>query len=254
MSFIPITLRPSAAVVLLREAEHDGLTLCMVRRHAQSGHMPGVYVFPGGTVAASDRELEQRRELWACLPGEEELPLGGGFYAAALRECFEEAGVLLAYRNGVSLDLSNGEAAGFSGYRMALNQGQISLPTIVDTERLTLANDQLLHWSHWVTPSTSPKRFDTHFFLAEMPAAQRLAHDTIETSEGIWITAEDALARNAQGNFPLVYATERQLAQLTGLRTVAEARARFAGRPVKTMRPRIVQQQGEDTIVLDDET
>lgn len=236
-----VTPRPSATLALLREAA-EGIEVFMVRRHAETAFMPDVFVFPGGSVQESDRQAERLPGL--CAPGGEgPTALGSGFRVAALRECFEEAGVLPASRLGTPLAIRPEDVARFAGYRNALNGGAMSLAEIAAREGLTLATDTLLHWAHWITPETFPRRFDTHFFLVSMPEAQEAAHDQLETTEGIWISPEAALSSHEGDRFPLVLATIHQLRALSGLRSVAEARTRFSGQPVRTIRP-VLDQDG----------
>ena len=127
------------------------------------------------------------------------------------------------------------------------NRGEAGYGNVAAREGLTLATDALLHWAHWITPEAFPRRFDTHFFLAAMPEAQEAAHDRLETTAGVWLTPEAALAAHERGEFPLVFATIHQLRALTGLRSVEDAWARFATTPVRTVRPVIVR-QGEEEI------
>lgn len=252
MEHVPATPRPSAAVVLARETGEAGMTVFMVRRHVQSEFVPDVFVFPGGSVAAADREVESMPSI--CTPAADgPAGLGSGFRVAALRECFEEAGVLLARRDGAPLALRDRDNARFAGYRAALQHGAMRLDEIAAREGLTLATDLLLHWSHWITPEAWPKRFDTHFFLATMPEEQEAAHDRMETTAGIWVTPREALGRHEQGEFPLVFATLHQLRTLAEVPTIAAAHERFAGAPVRTMRPYIVVEDGKDAILLPDE-
>jgi 8-oxo-dGTP pyrophosphatase MutT (NUDIX family) len=189
--------------------------------------------------------------LCAPVPPGTDLPLGEGFYAAAVRECFEEAGVLLARRaDAVGFDVSL--RARLVRYRDDLNQGRIGLAALLRTEGLVADTDHMLHWSHWITPERFPRRFDTHFFLAPMPADQEPIFDPRETTAGAWVRPEDALDQFLSGDFPLVYATERQLEQLRGLSDARFALDRFGGRPVRANRPRIITLDGEERIVLDD--
>src|SRR5579864_470094 len=188
----PVTPRPAAVVVLAREAA-DGILVFMVRRHARIEFMPDVYVFPGGSVSADDALAERTPALCAPVP-EGPTALGEGLRAAALRECFEEAGVLLVRRAGVPLAIQPAEVARFAAYRDALNVRTTTLSEVAYQEGLTLATDELVYWAHWITPEVSPKRFDTHFFLAAMPRGQEAVHDQLETTASLWITPEAALA------------------------------------------------------------
>lgn len=222
----------------------------MVRRHIQSDFAPDVYVFPGGSVTTGDRQAEEWPGLCVLNAGD---PLGEGFHVAALRECFEEAGVLLARRDGAPLTLDASDLARFADYRAALQEKQLTMAELAERERLTFATDALTPWAHWITPEAMPKRFDTHFYLAEMPAAQEAAYDHLETTDGVWITPEAASAGYERGDFPLVFAQIHQLRELHGLGSFGEAHVRFAGHAPRTIMPRVVERNGAMVILLPDE-
>ena len=250
----PVVARPAAAVVLAREPATGGIEVYMVRRHVRSEFVPDAFVFPGGSVQQSDRDAEQTPRLCApvAVDPADATALGAGFRAAALRECFEEAGVLLARRGDALLAVARADGPRFATYRDGLNHGTLTLARLAATEGLVLATDALLHWAHWITPAAFPKRFDTHFFLAAMPQSQEAVHDRIETTDGVWIRPEDALARFERGTFPLVFATIHQLRALSGLASIAAAHQRFVGVP-PLIGPRVVRRDGRDVILLPDE-
>lgn len=249
---VPVAARPAAAVVLLRDGQGGGVEVFMVRRHIRSEFVPDAYVFPGGTVKLNDAETERTPGL--CAPvGQGATALGSGFRAAAIRECFEEAGVLLARRGDDPLSIGPAEVDRFRGYRDGLNGRTLALDAIVSEEGLTLATDELLHWAHWITPEAFPKRFDTHFFLTRMPHAQEAAHDQLETTEGVWVTPEDALARFEQGEFPIVFATIHQLRDLCGFASAEGALSRFAGLTPRTVQPVVVAGDDGDSIIIPDQ-
>lgn len=254
----PVTPRPAATCVLMRPhaggSAGSGIEVFMVRRHIQSDFAPDVYVFPGGSVDAGDRLTEETPGL--CAPVDEAAgaaTLGDGFRVAALRECFEEAGVLLARHGAMPLAIGESDIAHFADYRAALHNHQLTMAALARQEGLTLATDSLTAWAHWITPEAMPKRFDTHFFLAEMPATQEAAYDHLETTDGIWITPEEASAGYGRGEFPLVFAQIHQLRDLHGLRSIDDARARFAGHQPPTIMPRVVERDGKPVILLPDE-
>jgi 8-oxo-dGTP pyrophosphatase MutT (NUDIX family) len=245
----PVTPRPASATVMARERLEGGIEVFMVRRHVQSEFVPDVYVFPGGSVAAADSEAERTPGLCASA-GEGPTTLGSGFRAAAIRELFEEAGALVARRDGEPLRVDEADLPRLAAVRDALNARTATLLEVAQRENLTLATDTLLHWAHWITPEAWPKRFDTHFFLVEAPEGQQPAHDNLETTHSVWITPEEALAGYERGEFPLVFATIYQLRDLTELANMAEARARFAGKVPQTIMPRVEQRDGKDVILL----
>jgi 8-oxo-dGTP pyrophosphatase MutT (NUDIX family) len=233
--------RSSSAVVLLRDSS-QGLEVFMVRRVIQSDFMPDVYVFPGGSVSKDDLAAEQTPHICTELTISASDPavrtaLGSGVRAAAIRELFEEAGVLLAYQGTGVLAVNAENVERFAAYRQAFNERKGSLVEMARTEQLVLAIERLNYFAHWITPEGMPKRFETHFFVTTAPAEQQAAHDQLETSEGIWITPTEALARSERNEFPLVFATIHQLRELTTFTSVAEALQATASTHVKTRMP-----------------
>ncbi|MBX5457177.1 MAG: NUDIX hydrolase [Thermogemmatispora sp.] len=249
MAVVP---RLASAVMLLRNGHAGtGMEVFMVRRVVQSEFMPDVYVFPGGSIKADDRAVEESAQLCAPVPVREAVAdpegrtaLGTGARVAAIRELFEEAGVLLAYRNGSLLALTENEAerARFADYRRAFHERRGSLVELAQREGLQLATDRLHYFAHWLTPEGMPRRFDTHFFLALAPAEQQAVYDHLETSDGLWIRPAEALARYQEGSFPLVFATLRQLEELAAFASAEEALAFAASHYVALKQPRLVQE------------
>ena len=156
----PVPVRPAAVVVLARAAG-KGLEVFMVRRHVQSEFVPDAFVFPGGSVKEADRTAEQAAGLSAPVSGTGPTELGTGFRVAAIRECFEEAGVLLARPSRspqLSVAASEAERQRLAAYRDDLNKRRLSLIQIAEKEGLVLATDELLHWAHWITPAAPPQK------------------------------------------------------------------------------------------------
>jgi 8-oxo-dGTP pyrophosphatase MutT (NUDIX family) len=232
----PVAPRQAAAVVLMRPGSGASIEVFMVRRHVQSEFVPDVFVFPGGSVQAGDREAEATAGL--CAPvGASPLPLGTGVRAAALRELFEEAGALLAYRRDERWAADASGLARIANYRTDLIANRTTLGNIAAREGLRLATDVLTYWAHWITPEGLPKRFDTHFFLAEEQSGQTAIHDNVEVTASAWITPAAALKEYEQDRVPLVFATVRQLRELAGLRTPEAAFKRYAGVMPPTIMP-----------------
>jgi 8-oxo-dGTP pyrophosphatase MutT (NUDIX family) len=140
-----VPARPASAVVLARPSGNR-FEVFMVRRHIRSEFVPDAFVFPGGSVKEADVATEMTSDLCAPVIGSGPTELGTGFRAAALRECFEEAGVLLA--GGIA----QLEKERLAAYRDDLNHRRVSLMQIAEREGLTLSTDELLHWAHWITP------------------------------------------------------------------------------------------------------
>ena len=244
-----VAARPASAVVLARPGARGGIEVYMVRRHIRSEFVPDAFVFPGGSVGKDDIATESIADLCAPVP-DGPVTLGTGFRLAAIRECFEEAGVLLARRDSEPLAISESDVARFSSYRTAVYSQARSFADLARAEGLTFATDDLIHWAHWVTPERFPKRFDTHFFLAAMPLRQTAAHDRLETTDGVWIAPEVALERFHSGLFPIVFATIHQLGALTGFDSIETLFTTFEGRPVTSVRPVVIERDGQDVIVI----
>jgi 8-oxo-dGTP pyrophosphatase MutT (NUDIX family) len=248
-----VQARPAATVMLLRNHPTYHLEVFMVRRVVQSEFMPDIYVFPGGSVSRDDQLVETTPGLCASIettPADPEgrTMLGTGVRAAAIRELFEEANVLLAYRRHQFLAISQESAPRFAAYRQEFNQRNGSLLTLAHDEQLIFATDHLRYFSHWITPEDLPRRYDTHFFLAIAPDEQEALYDQLETSEGLWIAPSLALERYAAGTFPLAFPTYRQLRDLCTFANIQEAIA--TTRYVQTHLPRIDTQNGEPRIYL----
>lgn len=254
--------RLASTIMLLRDqpaaAGGQGMEVFMVRRVTQSEFMPDVYVFPGGSVSDSDREAEQSPGLCRPVsPGQADpegrTALGTGVRAAAIREVFEEAGVLLAYHDEQILAISDAEVARYQHYREAFQQRQGSLIDMALAGRLTLATDQLHYFAHWITPAGLPKRFDTHFFIAIAPEQQEAAYDHLETSAGAWINPAAALAAYERGEFPLVFATIHQLRDLATFSSVPETIAFTETHHVPVRMPILEQKDGATRVYLPDD-
>jgi 8-oxo-dGTP pyrophosphatase MutT (NUDIX family) len=207
---------PAATVTLVRDCPR-GLEVLLLQRSFDAGFMPGVHVFPGGGLDPDDAS----RELQAlcCGPGDAGasrllgVERGGlAYWVAAIREAFEEAGVLLAYAaDGALLELRGATAARFRAHREALDRGERSLAAILREEGLRLATDRLLYFSHWITPLGLPRRYDTRFFLARAPEAQEPSPDQRETIAHAWVRPAEALERHARGEINLRTPTLRTL-------------------------------------------
>jgi 8-oxo-dGTP pyrophosphatase MutT (NUDIX family) len=205
-----VPLRDAATVMLVRDG-HSGLEVFMVRRTLSAAFAGGMYVFPGGAVDAGDAgaDVEPLCDgvTDTAASAQLELPAGGlAFWVAAIRECFEEAGVLLARRNGAGA-MPDG-MVGFDGedvqrrfhdHRRAVHAGTLGLVELCQRESLRLATDEIRYVSHWVTPVGERRRFDTRFFLARAPQSQEPLHDDSETIESFWVSPAAALARFRAG-------------------------------------------------------
>lgn len=241
---VPVTPRDAATVILLRE-EDQGFSLFMVRRHDRSGFMAGAYVFPGGTLDEADmaeplleRAAGRSRAEAAVRLGEDDPTLAMGLHVAALRETFEEAGVLLA-RGADALDLADARAR--------LNAGD-DFFRIMEELDLSLRIDALAPWSRWVTPTAERRRYDARFFVARAPRDQQAAHDAIEVTAGEWLSPAAALDRFVRKEISLPPPTLRTVEQLEASSSIDHVFERAASRVPRVVLPELV--QVADTLAL----
>ncbi len=237
---MPVPIQPAATVMLVRDAR-DGagdptVEVCMLRRNLASEFVAGAYVFPGGSVDPADYGPAVEAWCEGRSDAEASAVLGvesGGlaYWVAALRECFEESGVMLARPragagSGPLLDTSDPEvAARFAGYRDAVNRQELSLLDICRREDLVLVVDSVHYVSHWITPELAPRRYDTRFFITTAPSGQVARHDETETIATIWVRPQDALARESAGEIELLPPTIANLRSIEGFSSAAEVMA-----------------------------
>ena len=239
----------SAAVILLREGGPPGLEVLLLRRSPGSRFMAENYVFPGGIVEKGDGDPRIASLCAHADAGDERLPSR----MAAIRELFEEAGILLARGTTgfmVRLDESPGTKKRFMGYRKALQSGGMTLGELAEKESLLFLPDELHYFARWITPVARPLRFDTRFFLCLCPEGQEASADEKETTAGVWISPEGALRENMEGRLFLSPPTLKILEDLVPFRTMTELLASLAGRDMSPVLSVYVESQGESLVVF----
>ena len=242
-------------MILARDAP-GGFEVLLLQRHPNSRFAPGAFAFPGGRVEASDAgpEVEMRcgalgraeaaRQLPDVVPAERAI----GFWVAALREAFEEAGVLLARgSDGRPVD-----AASLGGdARARCREDSAMFGRLLTELDMVLATDRVAYWAHWITPEERPIRYDTRFFVAATWPEQVAEPDGLEMVAARWIRPEDALARHRTRELVLPLPTQGILASLSPHRDVAALLEAAHGREVRPVRPRIVRDgSGGERILL----
>ena len=255
MTTPPTMPKPSATLILLRDAV-EGVEVFLMRRTDQAAAFSGAYVFPGGAVDPHDHV-----EHWQSLGIDDanasrrlDLEHGGAAYAlAAIRECFEEAGLLLAYdASGAPVRLDAvGNAADQEGLRKALAAGEINFVEFCLEHQLHPVIDQLIYFDHWITPFAEKRRFDVRFFLAAAPAEQIASHDNSETVAHAWLKPADALLRFKAGEILLVTPTVKTLEALAAHHSVAEIVAHFSRpRTIRSTLPYIARDSKGKRVLL----
>jgi 8-oxo-dGTP pyrophosphatase MutT (NUDIX family) len=226
---------PSSTVILLRDAPGlDGpFHVLMLERHG-SVTFPGAHAFPGGVVDPGDHDV-----AGATLPADQAwAPAGEGdrppdalpYWVAAVRELFEEVGILLA-RTGVRA-LEGPLAAEVERLRTRLHAGE-SFGSLLDEHGLRPATDGLYYFARWITPRQNPRRFDTRFLVGRTPPGQEASADGTETVSCRWYTPRDALAAHERGEIMLIPPTVRTLDDLVGFPSIDAVLADARGRVVR---------------------
>ena len=236
--------RAAATVVMLRDAP-QGMEVFLLKRHGLSDVLGGAYVFPGGKVDRSDAELNAEahldqppQALHAAL-GEPEIdvPTATGLYVAALREAFEESGILFA----------QGATDAQATQATALLREGLSFAEVLARLALRLDTHGVLPWSRWITPrmpSVSNKRFDTRFFVSVVPADQTARHDNHEATESVWLPPRGALTQYWDGQIQLAPPQIMSLAHLARHENVASVLAAARGSPPPLIQPEPFDQDG----------
>lgn len=234
----PATPRPSATVMIVRDAP-SGIEVFMVARDRQVDFASGAIVFPGGKLDEVDHHVDWIRSApSARAPA---LP----YWIAAVRETFEEAGILLA-RPAQGGGIVDGPAASLVGerHRSALLDGARSFLDIMQGEDLAPALDHMVPFAHWITPVEAPRRFETHFFLVAAPAGHVAQHDGREAVRSQWATPRALIADADNGGQVLVPATRLNLELLAESDSVAQAMAAARSRPIVSVTPAMAKADG----------
>ncbi|WP_422772060.1 NUDIX hydrolase [Plantactinospora sp. WMMC1484] len=241
---MPAPSRPAATVLLLRPdpSGREGFEVYVFRR-AASMTFGGMYAFPGGSVDPGDSEIRLDWSGPAPADWGDRLGQAAGpaqaLVCAAAREVFEEVGVLLA---GPSPETVVGDVSGeeWERDRRALVERRTGFADLLRDRGLTLRSDLLLPWSRWVTPEFEPRRFDTYFFVALLPAGQRPRDVSGEADHTMWIRPADALAQVGAGTIAMLPPTLITLTELAGCPDLAAVPVAAAQRdPARPLTPRL---------------
>lgn len=244
----PVTPRDSATTMLVRDSD-QGIEVFLLRRVAGMAFAGGMTAFPGGSVDPRDTDTSvawhgPAPSWWADRFGVE-AGLAQALVCAAVRETFEESGVLLAGPDAASVV---SDTRPYDDARRALVNRGVSLAQFLATAGLVLRSDLLRPWSNWVTPIEERRRFDTRFFLAAVPAGQRADGATSEASEAAWCRPGDALDDWKRGDRGLLPPTWTTLAELEECPSVDEAMDRE--REIVKLMPRVVRDGGVLRVVV----
>ncbi len=225
-----VPVKPAATVLLVRDADAGGVEVFMLRRTFNAAFASGMFVFPGGKVDDVDGVNEIAELCDGLTDGHASALLGiasGGlaYWVACIRECFEEAGVLLARHEStgdvVRFD-DDATAKRFEAERENIHDGSVALLDLCKREGLRLTTDDIHYVSHWITPMGEKRRFDTRFFIARAPQAQEPLHDDGETIESFWISPQEAIERAHEKDLMLMPPTKANIEFLLPYKTADE--------------------------------
>ncbi len=230
--------RPASTILLLRDSAttKGEFEVFMMVRHYEIDFNSGALVFPGGSVDKGDQEIIANPALYTGGEGLDAASLS--FRIAAIRETFEESGILLARPRCSSALVDATRAREIEkAHRAALCEGKTTFSSVLADNGMLLALDELVPYAHWITPEGMPKRFDTWFFLAAAPPEQAGAHDGKESTDSIWVSPREALEGGESGRFKLPFPTTRNLIRLGKQPSVKAALDDSRGKPVVPVMP-----------------
>ena len=246
--------RPAATVLLVRDKEPEGLEVFLIER-ASKTNFGGAFVFPGGKVDLEDGSEEMEKICKGPTDGEASFTLGvekGGlaYWVACIRECYEEAGILLAYRkNGKLFNPDNSQEKNlYIKYRNRLNEGESILEEMNLKEDILLATDRLAYLSHWITPKVEKRRYTTRFFVAQAPSGQIALHDGTESINSLWISPQEAIKKQKEGELLMIMPTIKNLETICGYKnTEALLKDKISMNPkgIKTIEPKFFMEEGK---------
>ncbi len=249
---VPAVPRPAATIVLTRPGP-GALEVLLLKRSRSAGFVPGAYVFPGGRVDREDASDALLARVDGLSPADASArlalddradPPAVAYYLAAIREAFEETGILVGHRaDGSPAPNAAGHAETLQ-CRGDLLADDSSLSEVLDRLGCRLDGEKVEYIAHWITPKVEPRRYDTRFFLAAVPEGTQPEVHTAEISDSVWTTPQAALDGNAEGSFPMIFPTIKTLEDLSVFATPSDALEAYQSRSVRTILPTLVRIQG----------
>lgn len=251
----------AATVILLRDKKQEQYEIFLMRRHQNSSFARGAFVFPGGRLDETDCRLNLFHHTTGLsltdantLLQEPELSQATAFglFIAAVRETFEEAGILLAYdASGNTFFPANQAALDFhQSLRSELHKKQISMACLAKKLNIRFALDLLIPYAHWITPEIEKRRFNTRFFLMRLPEGQHAIHDRIELTDSKWMTPAAALAEHYAGRISLMPPTLKTIEELNAYTNTEELFEAARALNIQTIMPEFFRDGNENGVKL----
>ena len=243
----PVPAKPAATIVLLRDSPSK-MEILLLKRDSSASFVPGAYVFPGGGVDPTDWSKKMLTNV-AGLPTETaaaRLNLSGtsppaiAYYLAALREAFEETGILVGVGPNVQAPPTASENVEVEALRNRLMEGSVSFSEVLEVLSCRIDGSSIEYLAHWITPEREPRRFDTRFFAARVQGNAEPIFDPREMTEALWLNPKEALSRNQAGTLPMIFPTIDTLQRLADYRTVGDALRGIGSATIPTLMPKLV--------------
>ena len=243
----PVPAKPAATIALLRDSPSK-MELLLLKRDHNASFVPGAYVFPGGRVDPDD----WTKKTLASVNGlttetaAARLGLAGtsppaiAYYIAALREAFEETGILVGVGPNAQAPPTAAASVEVEVLRNGLMEGSVSFNEALKHLSCRIDGSSIEYLAHWITPEREPHRFDTRFFAARVQTDAEPIFDPREMTEARWLSPKEALARNQGGTLPMIFPTIDTLQRLADYTTVGDALRGIGGVSIPTLMPKLV--------------
>ena len=256
----PVPAKPAATIALLRDSP-SRMEILLLRRDRSASFVPGAYVFPGGRVDRADWMKKTLARVDGLTPETAADRLGLAdtnppaiaYYVAALREAFEETGILIGVGPNSEAPPTAAEDADIEVLRNGLMEGHVSFTEALEQLSCRIDGSSIEYLAHWITPEREPRRFDTRFFAARVQADAEPMFDTREMTDAVWVTPQDALSRNQAGTLPMIFPTISTLQQLADYATAEDALREIGNASIPTVLPRLIITEKGVSLNIDEE-
>ncbi|HIC14941.1 MAG TPA: hypothetical protein EYO83_07310 [Gemmatimonadetes bacterium] len=243
----PVPAKPAATIALLRDSP-SRMEILLLRRDRSASFVPGAYVFPGGRVDQADWTKTTLARVDGLTPETAADRLGLAdtnppaiaYYVAALREAFEETGILIGVGPNSEAPPTAAEDANIEVLRNGLMEGHVSFTEALEQLSCRIDGSSIEYLAHWITPEREPRRFDTRFFAARVQADTKPMFDPREMTDAVWVTPQDAISRNQAGTLPMIFPTISTLQQLADYATAEDALREIGNASIPTVLPRLI--------------